>query len=55
MSMSKGSSTLPKNMILNCLYSAEMHVSLDKLGQWLENNTGGEYKLVKNNIKVESE
>ncbi len=53
--MNKESSTLPKNMILNWLYSAEMHVSLDKLGQWLENNTGGEYKLVKNNIKLESE
>jgi len=55
MSMSKESSTLPKNMILNWLYSAEMHVPLDKLGQWLENNTDGQYKLVKNNIKVESE
>jgi len=53
--MNNKGSTLPKNMILNWLYSAEMHVSLDKLGQWLENNTGGEYKLVKNNIKLESE
>lgn len=55
MSMNKGGLTLPKNMILNWLYSADMHVSLDKLGKWLENNTGGQYKLVKNNIKVESE
>ena len=53
--MNKESSTLPKNMLLNWLYSAEMHVPLDKLGQWLENNTGGQYKLVKNNINTESE
>ena len=53
--MNNKGSTLPKNMILNWLYSAEMHVSLDKLGQWLENNTGGQYKLVKNNIKAGSE
>lgn len=44
--MNKGSLTLPKNMILNWLYSAEMHVPLDKLGQWLEQNTNGKYKLV---------
>ena len=53
--MNNKGSTLPKNMILNWLYSAEMHVSLDKLGQWLEKNTGGQYKLVKNNINTESE
>jgi len=46
MSMNKESSTLPKNMILNWLYSAEMHVPLDKLGKWLEQNTNGKYKLV---------
>ena len=44
--MNKKGSTLPKNMILNWLYSADMHVSLDKLGQWLEQNTNGKYKLV---------
>ncbi|NDA91147.1 MAG: hypothetical protein EBY20_09685 [Alphaproteobacteria bacterium] len=44
--MNKESSTLPKNMILNWLYSAEMHVPLDKLGKWLEQNTNGKYKLV---------
>jgi hypothetical protein len=38
--------TLPKNMILNWLYSAEMHVPLDKLGKWLEQNTNCKYKLV---------
>ena len=44
--MNKEGSTLPKNMILNWLYSAEMHVPLDKLGKWLEQNTNGKYKLV---------
>jgi len=44
--MNKKSSTLPKNMILNWLYSADMHVPLDKLGKWLEQNTNGKYKLV---------
>jgi hypothetical protein len=24
------------------------------LGKWLENNTSGQYKLVKNNIKTEA-
>jgi hypothetical protein len=44
--MNKESSTLPKNIILNWLYSTDMHVSLDKLGKWLEHNTNGKYKLV---------
>ena len=44
--MNKESSTLPKNIILNQLYSTDMHVSLDKLGKWLEQNTNGKYKLV---------
>jgi len=46
--------TIPKNLLLNWLYSADRNVSLDKLGKWLENNTGGQYKLVKNNIKTEA-
>ncbi len=46
MSMNKESLTLPKNLLLNWLYSAEMHVPLDKLGKWLEQNTNGKYKLV---------
>ena len=33
-------------MILNWLYSADMHVPLDKLGKWLEQNTNGKYKIV---------
>jgi hypothetical protein len=44
--MNKESSTLPKNIILNWLYSTDMHVPLDKLGKWLEQNTNGKYKLV---------
>ena len=42
--------TIPKNKILNWLYSTDRHVSLEKLGSWLENNTDGQYKLVRNNI-----
>jgi hypothetical protein len=38
-------------LLLNWLYSSDRNVSLDKLGKWLENNTSGQYKLVKNNIK----
>jgi hypothetical protein len=44
--MNKESSTLPKNIILNWLYSTDMHLSLDKSGKWLEQNTNGKYKLV---------
>jgi len=44
--MNKKSSTLPKNMILNWLYSTDMHESLGKLGKWLEENTQGKYKIV---------
>jgi N-acetylglutamate synthase/N-acetylornithine aminotransferase len=39
--------TIPKNILLNWLYSTDRHVSIDKLGDWLENNTNGQYKLVK--------
>ena len=46
--------TIPKNLLLNWLYSTERNVSLDELRQWLENNTSGQYKLVKNNIKTEA-
>ena len=42
--------TIPKNEILNWLYSTDRHVSIEKLGSWLEDNTDGQYKLVKNNI-----
>jgi len=38
--------TIPKNLLLNWLYSSEKNISLDKLGKWLQQNTGGKYKLV---------
>ncbi len=44
--MNKEISTLPKNVILNWLYSTDMHVSLDKLGKCLEQTTQGKYKIV---------
>ena len=44
--MNNKGSTLPQNMILNWLYSTDMHVSFDKLGKWLEQNTNSKYKLV---------
>lgn len=42
--------TIPKNKILDWLYSTDRNVSIEKLGLWLENNTDGQYKLVRNNI-----
>lgn len=41
--------TIPKNQILNWLYSTDRHVSLEKLGSWLEDNTDGQYKIVRKN------
>ena len=38
--------TIPKNLLLNWLYASDRHVSLDKLGKWIQLNTGGKYKLV---------
>ena len=39
--------TIPKHTILNWLYSTDRQVSLDKLAVWLEENTCGQYKLVR--------
>ena len=39
--------TIPKHLLLNWLYSTDRMVSIDKLAVWLENNTQGQYKLVK--------
>ena len=39
--------TIPKHTILNWLYSTDRQVSLDKLAVWLEENTRGQYKLVR--------
>lgn len=38
--------TIPKNLLLNWLYSSDKNISLDKLGKWIELNTNGKYKLV---------
>ena len=38
--------TIPKNKILDFLYSTDRNVSLEKLGNWIENNTDGKYKIV---------
>ena len=39
--------TIPKHTILNWLYSTDRQVSLDKLAVWIEENTSGQYKLVR--------
>ena len=44
------SNTIQKNKILDWLYSTDRHVSIEKLGSWLENNTDGQYKIIRNNI-----
>ena len=38
--------TIRKNKILDFLYSTDRNVSLEKLGNWIENNTDGKYKIV---------
>ncbi len=38
---------IPKNLLLNWLYSTDKAVSIDKLAAWLEHNTSGQYKLVR--------
>lgn len=45
-------STIPKNIMLNWLYSTDRHVSIEKLGAWIENNTEGQYKLIKTGNKA---
>ena len=49
-SVEQETNTIPKNRILDWLYSTDRNVSIEKLGSWLENNTDGKYKLVRNNI-----
>ena len=39
--------TIPKHSILNWLYFTDRQVSIDKLAVWLEENTRGQYKLVR--------
>lgn len=48
----KKSNTIPKNKILNWLYATDRHVSIEKLGLWLEDNTAGQYKIVRSNKYV---
>lgn len=43
--------TIVKNKILNWLYLTEREVSIKKLGQWLEEETNGNYKVVRNYSK----
>ena len=52
--MDNNNFTIPKNLLLNWLYSSDRHVPLEELGKWLELNTNGKYKLVKNNIEAEA-
>ena len=44
--MNDKTATLPKNTILNFLYSTDRQISLELLGNWLEKHTEGRYKLV---------
>ncbi len=37
---------IAKNKLLNWLYAAEVNISLEKLGYWLEEHSQGRYKLV---------
>ena len=46
--------TIPKNLLLNWLYSTERNVSLDELGKWLELNTNGKYKLIDTDTQIQS-
>lgn len=43
--MNDKTATLPKNTILNFLYSTDRQVSLELLGNWLEKHTEGRYKI----------
>ena len=44
--MKNTGNTIRKNIILDWLYSTDMHVSLEKLGSLLEQQTNGQYKLI---------
>lgn len=51
--MNTPNTTIPKNQILNWLYSTDRHVSLDKLGDWIEENTKGQYKIINTDSKTQ--
>ena len=44
--MQNTGNTIRKNIILDWLYSTDIHVSLEKLGAMLESQTNGRYKLI---------
>lgn len=44
--MDNNNFTIPKNLLLNWLYSSDRHVPLEELGKWLHLNTGGRYQLI---------
>ena len=46
--------TIPKNILLNFLYSTDRCVSIEKLVAWLENNTNGQYRLIKTDHDVKT-
>lgn len=46
--------TIPKNLLLNWLYSTDRNISMDKPGQWLEQNTSRKYKLVDTDSQTQS-
>lgn len=48
----KESQTIPKNKILNWLYSTDRHVSLEKFSNWLEDNTDGQYRIIRNKAQL---
>ena len=50
--IAKKANTIPKNKILHWLYTTDRHVSIEKLGSWLEDNTAGQYKIVRSNKYV---
>ena len=52
--MNDKTATLPKNTILNFLYSTDRQVSLELLGNWLEKHTEGRYKLVDTHQYIEN-
>ena len=52
--MDNNNFTISKNLLLNWLYSSDRHIPLDKLGKWIELNTGGKYKLVNTDTQIQS-
>ena len=46
--------TIPKNMLLNWLYSSDRYVPLEELGKWIRINTGGKYQLVDTDAQIQS-